>query len=97
MSNLARAVELVEKAAEADAAAGRPPSFREALNKALGEAYPPIDKAYAEEHPGLAARGRPSDDDREMLVLRYGLFYAATMAYPDESPDVVVRRWRGIE
>lgn len=74
MSNLARAVELVERAAEADAAARRPPAFREAINEALGKAYPPIDKAYAEEHPGLAARDRPSHDDREMMACRYGLF-----------------------
>lgn len=97
MSNLARAVELVEKAAEADAAAGRPPALREALNDALGKAYSPVDRAYMEEHPGLASRDRPSADDREMLALRYGLFYAAMMAYPDEAPDVVVRRWRRVE
>lgn len=95
MSNLAWAVELIEKAAEADAKAGRPPEWRVAINEALGEAYPPVDRAYAEEHPGLAARDRPSKDDREMMAMRYGMFYAATLAYPDESTDAVVRRWLG--
>lgn len=97
MSNLARAFELVEKAAEEDARAGRPPEHRVAINEALGRVYPPVDRDYAEEHPGLAAEDCPSADDREMMALRYGLFYAATMAYPDEAPDVVVRRWRRIE
>jgi hypothetical protein len=97
MSNLARAVELVEKAAEEDAQAGRPPEFRVVLNDALIKAYPRQYRAYAIEHPGAASRDRASHDDREMLALRYGLFYAAKMAYPDEAPDLAVRRWRGID
>lgn len=80
MSELARAFELVEKAAEEDANACREPDASAAIATALWRTHP--------DAPGFEVR--------EMMALRYGLFYAATMAYPDEAPDVVVRRWREI-
>lgn len=94
---LARMVELVEIAAGEDVAAVRVPNAQKALREAASRVAAPVDRAYAELHPGVAALDMSTGYDRDRMVERYGLFYGAKMAYPDEAPDVAVRRRRRLE
>lgn len=92
----ARLVELVEITAEEDAAAGRAPDAQRAVRAAVERVAGQVDRTWAEAHPG-DPQGRPGGHEREIMAERYGLFYGAKRAEPNEAADVVVRRWREIE
>lgn len=87
MSDMAIMVELVENAAEADAAAGRPPDAQTAIQQAMRRATTPMSQADTEQGKNRCA----------IMAERYGLFYGAKRAVPEEAADVIVRRWRELQ
>jgi hypothetical protein len=97
LSRYARLVELVELRAEHDARTGRPPEPRAAVNESMRRLYDRVDRALLEESPWLALGDRPTQTQHEDLLVRYSLFYGATKAAGHgETPDELVRRWRGV-
>ncbi len=75
MSIVAYMIERVEVISEADAKAGWPPDAQEAaIWEAVRRHATPVDPAFSELHPGLAAKDQPNSHQREIVAERYGLF-----------------------